>query len=249
MTSWDLSLPLAAPFIGSFLGSISSRVPEGRTVWLGRSQCQICNHVLGPADLVPIISWAFLRGRCRYCGHWLGLFYPLIELAALAATLWALAVVPERTLPITCGFGWLLLALVVTDWRAYLLPDGLVASLFLMGIGWVAIVNPDDWMNHATGAVAGGASFSLCRWMYRMIRKQEGLGLGDVKLVAALGLWLTWRGLSSVVLLAALGAFATLLLRLNRQRPPSAKEYLPFGTYLSIGAWITWLHGPLTFGS
>lgn len=249
MTPWDLSLPLAAPCIGSFIGVISKRVPEGRTVWLGRSKCQTCNHVLRPADLVPIISWIYLRGRCRYCQQSLGLFYPLIELAALAAAFWALEVVPERALTITCGFGWLLLALAVTDWRALLLPDGLIVSLFLIGIGWVAIVNSNDWPDHAAGAVAGWASFAFCRWTYRIVRKQEGLGNGDVKLMCALGLWLTWRGLPSVVILAALGAFTTLLLRSNGQRRYSAQEYLPFGTYLSIGGWITWLHGPLILGS
>ena len=107
------TLLLAAPFIGSFLGTLISRLPEGRPVVFDRSRCEACGHVLGAGDMVPLFSWLLLKGRCRHCGAKLGIFYPLIELAALGVALWALLTMPPHLAWPTAALGWVLLALAL----------------------------------------------------------------------------------------------------------------------------------------
>lgn len=106
-----LVLAVVAPFIGSFLGTLAIRLPARRPVLMGRSQCDHCLHVLGPLDLIPLLSWLFARGKCRYCGTRLGLYYPTIEIAALAVVLLAAAVTSGWMLVTSCTFGWTALAL------------------------------------------------------------------------------------------------------------------------------------------
>ncbi len=103
----DWLLPvLAAPFVGSFLGLLIARLPVGGAVVLGRSACLACRHPLGPADLVPILSWLLRRGRCRHCGVAISALYPLVELAALGLALWAAAMVSGWLLWASCALGW-----------------------------------------------------------------------------------------------------------------------------------------------
>jgi leader peptidase (prepilin peptidase) / N-methyltransferase len=107
---------IASPFVGSFLGLLITRIPEGRQILWGRSCCDRCGTPLGPFDLVPLLSWAFLRGRCRHCGATLSSFYPLIEIAALAVALLSVAFAREPYLAF-CLIGWLMLALVGIAWQ------------------------------------------------------------------------------------------------------------------------------------
>ena len=88
LPAWGLAL-LRAPFVGSFIGVLITRLPVGARVVLARSACTSCDHALGVRDLVPVLSWALLRGRCRHCGASIGLFYPGIELAAVLSAAWA----------------------------------------------------------------------------------------------------------------------------------------------------------------
>ena len=120
--AWLLSA-LIAPFIGSFLGVVVTRLHEPEGIVFGRSRCPECGTQLRPLDLVPLLSWLVLRGRCRYCGKPISLFHPSIELAALAIALWAAAVVSGPLLWLSCLLGWTLLALAAADFRYFLLPD------------------------------------------------------------------------------------------------------------------------------
>src|SRR5438874_1649551 len=104
-----------APFVGSFLGVVTDRVEIPRTILWGRSACPHCRAVLAPRDLVPVVSWALSRGCCRHCGKPLGLFYPAIELTALAVALWSAALAAGATLWASDLLGWTLLALAVID--------------------------------------------------------------------------------------------------------------------------------------
>jgi leader peptidase (prepilin peptidase)/N-methyltransferase len=100
---------LAAPFIGSFLGTLALRLPKGEPVLGGRSACPACGHVLGPLELIPLASWAILRGRCRSCGAAISAFYPAIELAALAVAAAAAATTSGAGFYLACLIGWALL--------------------------------------------------------------------------------------------------------------------------------------------
>jgi leader peptidase (prepilin peptidase)/N-methyltransferase len=236
-----------APIIGSFLSVLATRLPAGRGVVTGRSACPRCGHRLGAAELVPLLSFLWLGGACRHCGARIDRLYPMLELGALAVALWAAALTTGGDLVASCALGWLLLALAAADWRTYLLPDGLVLALALGGIAATALLMPDRLVDHLAGALAGFLVFWGVAALYRRWRGRDGMGLGDAKLLAALGAWVSWEGLPSTVLIAAAAALAAALLRGLMRRRLSGGEALPFGPFLAAGGWLVWLYGPLTF--
>lgn len=239
---WPL---IAAPFIGSFLGVLVLRLPAGQPVGMARSICPHCGTVLGVAELVPLASWLALRGRCRHCSASLGSFYPAIELAALSVAAWAALVLPGPLVWIGCLLGWALLGAALIDLRHLVLPDVLVLPLIPLGIAVHALIAPDRLPDHAFGAAAGYLGFVAVRALYRAVRRREGLGLGDAKLLAAAGAWVGWQGLPSVVLLGALLTLAGLLALRLAGRTVDVQGEIPFGPALALAIWIVWLYGPL----
>lgn len=235
---------LAAPFVGSFLGVLVTRLPGDEPVVWGRSACDSCGHRLGARDLMPLVSWLALSGRCRYCGAAIAGFYPAIELGAIAIALWAASVADGWLLWATCALGWTLLALALVDWRDGILPDALTLPLLALGLGVTYFSDPTHLADSAIGAAAGFLFFVAIRWLYRRLRGREGMGLGDAKLLAAAGAWVAWDGLPSVVLVAtALGLAAALIMAL-RGRRMTGDLSLAFGPALCAGLWIVWLYGP-----
>ncbi len=243
----DIILLLAAPAIGSFLGTLVLRLPDGEPVVAGRSRCPSCNATLAVRDLVPIFSWISSWGRCRHCGAPLGLFYPAIELASLAVAVWSIAVFPGALAWVSAGLGWTLLTLAEIDRRHFYLPDVLVLPLIPAGLAVVWVWAPQQIAMAAIGAVAGFLLLAGVRWLYGRLRRREGLGLGDAKLFAAAGAWTTLAGLPSVLLYAALGGLATAGLLSLRASPhrPKADTALPFGPFLALGIWLVWSFGPI----
>lgn len=238
---------VAAPFVGSFAGTVALRLPSGRGLLLGRSECVNCGQRLGARDLVPIFSWVASRGRCRHCAQPVSPYYPLVELMAILIVVWAALLTSGPILWASCALGWVLLALAASDQRHLILPDQLTLPLIAAGLGVTYLIAPQALADHAIGAAAGFAVFALVAWLYRLVRKKEGLGLGDAKLLAAGGAWASWEGLSGIVLIAAIaGMVAMLALRLAG-RPLEAEHRIPFGPYLCLGIWIIWLYGPLEF--
>lgn len=247
LTSWWLPV-IVAPVIGSFLGVLILRLPEGEPVVFDRSRCSWCRHVLGVRDLLPLVSWFALHRRCRYCGSPLGWFYPSIELAAAGVAAWAATEVSGWLLWATCVLGWALLALAVTDVRRMILPDALTLPLLLAGLGVSLLLPHAQPLQHVLGAVAGFVSFYLIGRIYRWLRHREGLGLGDAKLLAAGGAWVSWPGLPSVVLLAAVTGLLMALTQMALGDRSVAGQRLAFGPELCLGIWLVWLYGPLTVG-
>jgi leader peptidase (prepilin peptidase)/N-methyltransferase len=236
---------LAAPFVGSFLGVVVSRAREPRAILLGRSACPRCGAALGPSDLVPLISWLALRGRCRHCAGGIGLFYPAMELAALAIALWSAWLGEGWLVWASCLLGWTLLGLAVIDVRLFLLPDFLTLPLLVAGLAAAALLEPEGLRDHAVGAAAGFAFVVVVRQAYWLLRRREGIGLGDAKLLAAAGAWVSWESLPSVLLIATLAALASSLLRRDRGGKISLTDRVPFGAALCFGTWVVWLYGPL----
>jgi leader peptidase (prepilin peptidase)/N-methyltransferase len=241
-----LVLPvLAAPFVGSLLGVLIARLPAERPVAMARSQCDTCHRTLGPIDMVPLFSYAALRGRCRTCRAPIGAQHLAIELAALAVALWALtANVEPIRLWIDCGLGWSLLTLAWIDWRHFRLPDVITLPLLLFGLAATWFESPEDITDHAIGAIAGYLSFAGLAWGYKALRGRDGLGLGDAKLLAAAGAWLGWMTLPQVILLAAIcGIVVALGLAIIRGRL-DATARIPFGPCLAFSIWIVRLYDP-----
>ncbi len=236
---------VVAPFVGSFLATLAVRLPAGRSLG-GRSECPSCAVTLAPRDLVPLLSWAMTRGRCRHCGASLGRFYPLTELAALGVALWAATQFAGWELWAVCGLGWVLLALAIIDSRHYLLPDGLTLPLIPAGLAVAWLHGPPMLRDAVIGTIAGFVVFAAVAALYRWLRGRDGLGLGDAKLLGAAGAWASWIGLPSIVLMASLTALAAGIVGAARgggRLDPATP--VPFGAYLGLATWLVVLYGPL----
>lgn len=233
-----LLLLLISPAIGSFLGVMADRLPRGHSIVQPRSACRSCGTVLGLRDLIPVLSFVLMRGRCRHCDARIPAWVLYLELAAIGVAVWAviLAQTPVQAWLIALFF-WLLLTLITTDLTRFRLPDLLTGGLVLVALclAWVTDqpgLGPALW-----GAAIGVGSFLALRWGYFLWRGQEGLGLGDVKLMAGLGAAVGPLDLPLMLLIAALGGLITAALtgRLMAQHP------LPFGAALAAAGGLVWM--------
>ncbi len=246
--AFALSLIVASPFIGSFLGVVAIRLTQGRTVLFGRSACDACGATLGVLELVPLAGFAALRGRCRHCGARIDPLHVAMELGALAVAVWAAFMTSGWILVASCTLGWTLLTLAAIDWRTGLLPDVLTLPLAVAGLGVTFAIDRAALLDHAVGGVAGFAIFWALAEIYRRLRGRDGLGLGDAKLLAAAGAWLSWSALPTVILFAAFLGLALALARRARGQALAATDRLAFGPALAAAIWLVWLYGPLVPG-
>lgn len=229
---------LVAPFIGSLLGVLILRLPARRPVALARSQCDTCHRRLWPRDLLPILGYIRLRGRCRFCHAAIPPFHLAVELAALAlAALVILAGHGTSVWP-DCALAWTLLALAWIDFEHFLLPDVLTLPLLVAGLCVTWWLTPAALASHALGAIAGYLAFRAIELGYQRLRGRPGLGQGDAKLLAAGGAWLGLAALPMVVLVAALLGIALALPALLApgwgQAGMRLTTKLPFGPALAL---------------
>lgn len=234
--------------VGSFLTVVVARspalctaqeiyvAPRFHLVWPG-SHCPQCQTPLRWFELIPVLSAICLKGRCRYCKTSLGWRDSAIELSCAGMTLIMATLATDWVFPWLLFFWWLL-ALAWIDAETQLLPDQLTLSLLWFGLlssalGWL----PIDTKQSVLGAVVGYLSLWCVLQAYWLIKRTEGMGHGDLKLLAAIGAWLGWLALPWVVLLGALGGIFAVLLRGWQQR----HQPLPFGPALALGAVIYWL--------
>ncbi len=233
---------VVAPVIGSFLGVLVRRLPAGGDVVRGRSACEGCGRTISARDLVPVLSFAALRGACRQCGAAIHPMHLWIELAAIAVAGWAALSAEGQELWLGCLLGWTLLALAWIDWLHFRLPDVLTLPLLLAGLAATAWEAPDLAAGHALAAAAGYAGFRAVALGYRALRGWDGLGAGDAKLLAAGGAWLGLDLLPMVVLLAALLGLALGLVQAARAGRLSGTAAIPFGPPLALAIWLLWLY-------
>jgi leader peptidase (prepilin peptidase)/N-methyltransferase len=244
MNGWILPV-VAAPFIGSFLGVVVRRLPEGRPVARGRSCCEACNVTLSAGEMVPLFSYVLQRGRCRHCGAAIAPMHFWIEVAALAVAVSAAWRVPGGPFLWTgCVLGWTLLTLAWIDARTLRLPDLLTLPLAVAGLLQAAWLEPDRLAERALAAAGAYAVLFLLAWAYRVLRKRDGLGMGDAKLLAAAGAWL---GVAPLPWVAVAGSLLALLfaavMRVRGMRLSGATR-IPFGPFLAAAFWGAWLVGP-----
>ncbi len=238
---WPVGLALLGAIVGSFCATIVIRWPQDRSAMGGRSACDACGRTVRARDLVPLASAVMLRGRCRDCGARIDPRHWQIELGC--ATIGAVSGIAAPGLIGAAGaiFGWLLLTLAALDAAELWLPDALTGSLAVAGLaGGIAGLDP-PLTDRLIGGVAGFASLWLISFCYRRLRGREGLGGGDPKLFGAIGLWLGWRLLPSVLLIAGLVGLGIVLFARLRGRTIGGEEPLPFGAFLAIAAYPAWL--------
>ncbi len=243
MTPPGWMILLVAPVIGSWLGVLVRRWPQGRKTGLARSCCDHCQHLLAPRDLVPLLSFAWQRGRCRYCGARIGLFYPAIELAALSVALACyFADAGGWSAWIDAGLGWALLCAAWIDLETFRLPDFITLSLILAGLCVTWADQPAAIYEHAAAAALAFGGFRLLDYAYLALRQRQGLGEGDAKLFAACGAWLGLTSLPYVVMGAGLIGIGMVLLG-GRAGGVRREQQIAFGPALALTFFLWRLFG------
>ena len=227
--------------IGSFLAAVLVRWPDGRSVARGRSHCDSCGATLGARDLVPIVSWFLVKGQCRHCGAAIDRRHLAVEAGAALVGLTAIVAHPLPLAIFTAVFGWWLFLLAALDIEHHWLPDRLTLPLLGAGlaVAWAGIGPPLG--ERAIGAAAGFLGLAAIGWAYRQLRRREGLGGGDPKMLGAIGAWLGWQQLPLVLAGAGAIGIAVLLAMRLRGEAVAATDRMPLGTLMALAAWPVWL--------
>ncbi len=254
LESWNLYwTAVSAVFgavVGSFLNVCIYRIPLEKSVIRPRSACPKCGAPIAGYDNIPILSWFLLRGRCRHCQAPIAARYPLVEAltALLFALVWRRYGWDPRTPIYWLGIGGLILGTFV-DFDHLIIPDrvtlgGIAAGLALSGVAPVLHGAPNwlEGLSAATvGAIVGSGSLWLVAEVGRMVFKKEAMGLGDVKLLGAIGAFLGWKAvLFSLVFSSLVGSVAGIYLIVRKGRAWQSK--IPYGPYLSLAA-VVWILG------
>ncbi|MCM2549754.1 prepilin peptidase [Burkholderia glumae] len=208
-----------------------------------RSACPHCGHVLRAWENVPVLSYLALRGRCSRCRAPIGIRYPLVELVSGALAVASLAVFgPVPAALAAFGLCAMLVAMSLIDIKTGYLPDSMTLPLLWAGLVvnlWGSFVNLREAV---IGAIAGYLFLWCVFWLFKWLRGIEGIGYGDLKLLAALGAWLGWIALPQILLVAALSGAVVGLAATWRGRM-RFEEPLPFGPFLALGGIATLLCG------
>lgn len=259
MLTWQTAsiLFFYGAIVGSFLNVCIHRLPRGEEIVFTPSHCPQCQAPIRWHDNIPLLGWLWLLGRCRQCRQPISLRYPLVE---LAAALLALQVVQRFGLGLDSlalvVLGHAFIVLTVIDLYHYILPDritkpGIVLGLLLalpgyFGYRWLGAPFP-VLGDAAIGVLAGGGGLWAFGWLFEKITGREGMGLGDVKLLALIGAWMGWQALPYTLFVASLiGSVAgiTWILISGRDR----RLPIPFGPYLTVAAWSYLFVGPQAYG-
>jgi leader peptidase (prepilin peptidase)/N-methyltransferase len=225
---------LAGLVVGSFVNVCIHRIPLGRSIVFPGSHCPRCGAPIRPLDNVPVVSWLALGRKCRVCRGPISTRYPAVELANgllwMAAARLALSPVDFVEAAI---FSSACLALVVIDFDHQILPDAITLPLIAIGFAFSFFSPRISWRESLVGIVAGAGSLGLVAFVYEKATGREGMGLGDVKMLGAIGAFTGAKGVLATVLFASLaGSIVGLLLMAGRAG--GWRTRLPFGVFLGI---------------
>ena len=239
--------------VGSFLNVLIHRYPREESLWWPPSRCPQCATSIKPYDNVPILGYLWLRGRCRACRAPISARYPLVELANALFY----AAIYQRTGP-TLGFVLvaalvsMTIALIYIDLEIQILPDAIdlpgVAIGLLIGATHIGALHPDlllskTLLESVTGAAAGAGVLLAIALTYKLIRKVEGMGMGDVKMMAMLGAVVGWEPLFPLFVVASVtGAVAGLLVAARSE--DRMMVAIPFGVFLGLAFLVVLFFGP-----
>ena len=207
------------------------------------SACPFCDHKITALENIPLLSWIALGGKCSSCKTRIPLRYPFVEILSGALT----ALMAWRFGFGAAAFGawlltWSLMALTFIDLDTQFLPDSITLPLIWAGLAFNLFGTFTDLESAVIGAMAGYLILWVVYWLFKLVTGKEGMGFGDFKLLAAIGAWLGWKLLPSVLLISAgagalVGIALVALTRHNRGTP------IPFGPYLALGGLMALLWG------
>lgn len=239
--------------VGSFLNVVIHRVPRDESIVFPASHCPHCRIPIRPYDNIPVLAWIWLGGKCRSCRGPISMRYPLVE---LANALFYVAIV-QRT-GFTPGFVLvaalvsMTIALVYIDLEWQILPDvidlpgvalGLIAGALHLGAMFPDLILSRTWLESVTGAIAGAGIIMVIRLAYQLVRKVEGMGLGDVKMMAMLGAVLGWEPLFPLLLIASIaGSIVGVIVAAKSD--DGFMVAVPFGVFLGLAFLVVLFFGP-----
>jgi len=230
---------LGGLIVGSFITVVAHRVPRGESIVGPRSRCPGCGAQIAAYDNVPVVSWALLRGRSRCCGEPISAGYPLTELALGLLYAGTTAVFYEDGTGLALGlvFVTLLLAVTLTDLERRIIPNKILLVGAVLAVAIVAVGDPGSLPGRViAGAAAGGLLFLVA------LAYPKGMGLGDVKLAAVMGLFLG-RDVAAAILVALLAGSLLGLALIARRGAAARKQAIPFGPFLAFGGVVGLLLG------
>jgi leader peptidase (prepilin peptidase) / N-methyltransferase len=224
---------------GSFITVVAHRVPRGESIVGPRSRCPACGVQIAAYDNVPVFSWLALRGRARCCGAAISPRYPLTELTLGVLYAATLIVLWDDAGEIALGlvFVTALLAVTLTDLELHLIPNKILLAAAAIGLGIVLATDPGSLPERLAAAAAAGGLLFLAAMAY-----PRGMGLGDVKLAATMGLFLG-RNVAPALLVALLAGSLAGLLIIAREGAGARKKGIPFGPFLALGGVVGLLAG------
>ncbi|GAB4278775.1 MAG: A24 family peptidase [Deferrisomatales bacterium] len=229
--------------IGSFLNVVIYRLPRGESLVSPPSACPRCGARVRARDNVPVAGYLMLRGRCRDCGEPISLRYPLVEAltAALAAALW-LRFGASAAFGVYFVFVAGLVAVTFIDLDHRIIPDSLSLGGVVVGFA-ASFVTGLGWAQSLMGIALGAGTLLAVAWGYFVLTRREGMGLGDVKLLAAVGAFLGWQAVLFTVFVSSLVGSAVGLTWMALRRAGPRLE-VPFGPFLALGAAAYVFAGP-----
>jgi leader peptidase (prepilin peptidase) / N-methyltransferase len=229
--------------VGSFLNVCIHRLPLGASIVWPSSACPHCKRELSWYENIPVASFLVLRARCRTCHAPISIRYPLIELltSALFVSAWWLYG-PGALLAARLVFGCVLIVLFAIDLEHHLLPNAITLPGIAVGFAFSFFAEP-GWIGSLLGLLAGGGVLYLVAVAYFWVRHEEGLGMGDPKMLAMIGAFLGWK-LTLVTLLLASLTGTVVGLGLMAAGRGTMKYALPFGCFLAVGAALAATVGP-----
>jgi leader peptidase (prepilin peptidase)/N-methyltransferase len=222
--------------IGSFLNVCIYRIPQKETIVLERSHCMSCGYRLSWYDMVPVVSWLALRGRCRKCKARISAQYPLVE--ACNGILYVAVFLANGinwTSVLYCFLVSALLVLSVIDWRTYEIPLGINIFILVLGLIHLAL-DHGNWTSYVIGFLA----ISVPLYILFQVSGGRAIGGGDIKLMAAAGLLLGWK---LIILAFLVGCMIGSVIHIIRMRVAGADRMLAMGPYLSLGILLAILWG------
>jgi leader peptidase (prepilin peptidase)/N-methyltransferase len=228
--------------IGSFLNVVIYRLPRGTSIVTPPSRCRNCDYLLRWYDNVPVLSWVFLRARCRSCGTPVSWQYPVVELitgALFLLVVWLTPIGPLvfARLLLVC----ILIALFGIDLEHQILPNSITLPGIAIGVLF-SLIAPPGIKDSLIGVLLGGGILYAIAGAYYLWRREEGMGMGDVKMLAMVGAFLGWKAVLVTLVLSSFSGAIIGMLLIAVQRG-DMKFALPFGTFLAIGTLIAMLAG------
>lgn len=230
--------------IGSFLNVCIYRIPEGKSIAFPPSSCGSCNHKLSPLDLVPVLSYAFLRGRCRYCKAHISIQYPLVEVATGCVFLLTFDIfgITAMMFLLFIMFGCMIVIFVI-DLRHMIISDGLVLIASVAAV-IPLFMYPGSYglKDSVLGVLAGSGSLFLLYVVGILVWNKAVIGGGDVKLFIPIGILLGWKATLLCLYLAILsGGIVCMILLLMKKRGKGSM--VPFGPFIVMAFVVSVLYG------